>query len=89
MSSMDLSKKEALLFPRLVFGGLGLRDASRGLDVSRTGLDDEEAIVERLPLLIIPLIVFFHNVLRSHRPGAYDCTYEGASNYWPRKLMVG
>ena len=47
MSSMDLSKKEALLFPRLVFGGLGLRDASSGLDVSRGGLDDEEAIVER------------------------------------------
>ena len=38
---MDLSKKEALLFPRLVFGGLGLRDASSGLDVSRRGLDDD------------------------------------------------
>ena len=73
LSSMDLSKKEALRFPRLVFGGLGLRDASRGLDVRRTGLDDEEAIVERLPLLIIPLIVFFHNVSRSHKSGVARC----------------
>ena len=34
-------------FPRMIFGGLGLRAASRGLDVSLTGLTDGDTMVIR------------------------------------------
>ena len=34
-------------FPRLIFGGLGLGGASRGLDVSLTGLTDGDTMIGR------------------------------------------
>ena len=62
-------------FPRLILGGLGLGDASRGLDVSLTGLTDGDTMVKgpEDP----------HNCVQSHKyvTGGYGCTCEAPSTY--------
>ena len=71
-------------FPRLIFGGLGLRGASRGLDVSLKGLTDGDTMVRRPRSPPgIPKTTHTECLFNSHKyvTGGYGCACEAPSTY--------